>query len=119
MRVLDYFQNLILERRKSFHSKHSLNSDDDSSYSTLSIPQEYPFYYFYYLKFLLCDTSFSTDRSVDQSKNSIDILCLEELKTIEELKVPEVPDIVKVDDSLLCDEEDDISDDLYSFFISL
>ena len=49
----------------------------------------------------------------------MDILCLEELKTTEELKVPEVPDIVKVDDSLLCDEEDDISDDLYSFFISL
>lgn len=49
----------------------------------------------------------------------MDILCLEELKTTEELKVPEVPDIVKVDDSLLCDEEDDISDDLYSFIISL
>lgn len=49
----------------------------------------------------------------------MDILCLEELKTTEELKVPEVPDIVKVDDSLLCDEEDDISDDLYSFVISL
>ena len=86
MKVLDYFWNLISERRKSFHSKHSLGSDDDSSYSTLSIPQEYPFYYFYYLKFLLFDTSFSADRSVDQSKNSVDILCLEELKTTEELK---------------------------------
>lgn len=114
-------QTSVLERRRSLRTRHSIPTDSDSSYSNISTSSPYP-------AFPFCPVLHSTPtpmltRSRARLQDSLIANDSEdtELKDASILASPKTPistEVVHVDDSLLCEEEDfgdeELDDETYS-----
>ena len=109
-----------LEKKRSLRSRHSIPTDSDSSYSNISTSSPYPAFPFCPVLHFTPTPILTRSRSRLQDSLLTNDSEDTELNSVSALASPKAPlstEVVRVDDSLLCEEEDfdeELDDETYS-----